>query len=184
MKDMKLCIDPGHGMANRKPGVYDSGAIGGGVAEADIALQVALTIKHVAKLGGIETFLTRTDDTTPCPVGHRESLAEKQGCTHFLSLHCNAGPIIANGTETYYRDSRDELFADFVQDAALEAWGFKDRGIKHESKSQHSKLAIFDFNGPAALLEMGFISNPGNRKALLDRDARIRFARELLEAFR
>lgn len=180
---MKIAIDPGHGMSNRVPGKYDPGAVSNGVAEADIALLVALTLKHVLTGAGIEVFLTRSDENQECPIGKRAKRAQIAGCTHFISLHCNAAiTFLASGTETFYRDSRDEDFAELVQDVALKAWGFKDRGIKHESKSQHSKLAIFDFNGPTALIEMGFISNPGNRKALLDREARIRFAFRLLEA--
>lgn len=177
---MKLCIDPGHGMANREFGKYDPGAVAAGVAEAGIALEVGLTLKHVAVREGIEVFLTRTNDVDPTPVATRARLAQNRGCTHFLSLHCNAGPILASGTETFYRDSRDEDFAELVQDAALFAWGLRDRGVKHESESQHKRLAIFNFAGPAALLEMGFITNPANRKWLLDRDARIRFAVRLL----
>lgn len=170
-------------MSNRVPGKYDPGAVSNGVAEADIALLVALTLKHVLTGAGIEVFLTRSDENQECPIGKRAKRAQIAGCTHFISLHCNAAiTFLASGTETFYRDSRDEDFAELVQDAALRAWKFRDRGIKHESKSQHSKLAIFDFNGPTALIEMGFISNPGNRKALLDREARIRFAFRLLEA--
>jgi len=178
---MKIAIDPGHGMSNRVPGKYDPGAVSGGVAEADIALQVALTLKHVLRGAGIEVFLTRSDDVHACPVGTRAKRAKESGCTHFLSLHCNAGTVLAQGTETFYRDSRDEDFAELVQDVALKAWGFRDRGIKHESQSQHKSLAIFGFDGPTCLLEMGFITNPANRKMLLDRDARIRFAVALME---
>lgn len=179
---MKIAIDPGHGMSNRVPGKYDPGAVSGGVAEADIALQMALTLKHVLRAAGIDAILTRRSDVDGCPIGIRARWAQQMGCTHFLSLHCNAAiTFFASGTETFYRDSRDEDFAEMVQDVALKAWGFKDRGIKHESQSQHKRLAVFDFDGPTCLLEMGFITNPANRKMLLDRDARIRFAVALME---
>ncbi len=40
---MKICLDSGHGHGNRKIGVYDPGAVAAGIAEADIALQWALS---------------------------------------------------------------------------------------------------------------------------------------------
>ncbi|ARU40019.1 hypothetical protein CCB80_02250 [Armatimonadetes bacterium Uphvl-Ar1] len=30
-----ICLDAGHGMSNRTPGVFDPGAVAGGVREAD-----------------------------------------------------------------------------------------------------------------------------------------------------
>lgn len=76
---MKLAIDPGHGMSNRKPGVYDPGACAGGYAEAEIALAWALTGKHIAKEFGIEVWLSRDDNTDPDPVGTRDNRAAAPG---------------------------------------------------------------------------------------------------------
>jgi N-acetylmuramoyl-L-alanine amidase len=42
---LKIALDAGHGYENRQQGSYDSGAVGGGIQEADIALQWALTGK-------------------------------------------------------------------------------------------------------------------------------------------
>ena len=182
---MKLCIDPGHGASNRKAGVYDPGATLGNFTEADIVLQVALTGQWLAKTEfGIPTFLTRDDDSDPDPVGTRDDRAEAAGCTHFLALHCNAASGSASGTETFYRDGADKSFAAQVQRAALGAWELKDRGLKTEADSQHSRLAVFDFDGPAALLEMGFIDNEIDRARMLSRDRRIAFWRAILTALK
>lgn len=173
---MKLCIDPGHGFANRRPGVYDPGAMSFGHAEADIALQWALTGKWVLTRGGIAVWLTRDDDSDPDPVGTRDDRAEAAGCTHFLSLHCNAADTgLIHGTETFYRDEADRKWAKFVQNAALAALGGHDRGVKPEGDSQHNRLAVFDFDGPCALLELGFITNPMDRQQMLLRTNRVKF---------
>lgn len=179
---MKLAIDPGHGMSNRKPGVYDPGACAGGYAEAEIALQWALAGKHIANEFGIPVWLSRDDDSDPDPVGARDNRALAAGCTHFLSLHMNAGG--GKGTEVFYRDGEDLAFGKVVLDAAVSAMGSFSRGMKTEGSSQHSRLAVLDFPGPAALLEIGFIDNANDRRRALDRDARIAFWRGLFERLR
>ncbi len=172
---IKLCIDPGHGLANTKLGVYDSGATAGGVTEADIAFTWALTIKFVFKNAGLEIFLTRDDRSAPTPVSRRNELAEAAGCTHFLALHCNSGG--GTGTECYYRD--DEVWASEVLKVALSATQLRNRGIHREGESQHSRLAVMDFRGQSCLLELGFIDHPHDRGVLTSRAARIRFAEGL-----
>lgn len=172
---MRIAIDPGHGFANRRPGLYDPGACAGNVCEADIVLAWALSGKWILNQYGIATWLTRDDDSDPTPVSTRDDRAEQAGCNRLLSLHCNSAGSAASGTETYFRDAADRSWANLCQNAALSALGLRNRGLKTESQSQHSRLAVFDFNGPACLVELGFISNPSDRRRMLDRDCRIRF---------
>lgn len=174
---IKLAIDPGHGMSNRKTGLLDMGAESHGIFEANIALSWALTLKHTALARGVEAWLTRGDNLDPAPVGTRDDRAKAAGCTHFLSIHCNAGG--GHGTETFYRDAADKEFAGIAQKCALASLGLRDRGLKTESASQHSRLAVFDFPGPCALLELGFIDNATDRARMQEKGRRIRFA-ELL----
>lgn len=174
---IKICLDAGHGMSNRSSGVYDSGATAAGVAEADVALSWVLAGRWLAPQYGIEVFLTRDDDRDPDPVGSRDDRAEAAGCDYFLSIHCNAANGRASGTETYYRDAADKTFAAWVQAAAVAAVGSKDRGLKSEGESQHPRLAVMDFDGPAALLETGFLDHPGDRAKVLSRDVRVAFWR-------
>lgn len=177
----KICLDPGHGFSNVKMGRYDPGAVADGVAEADVALQFALTLKWVLGRAGAEVFLTRDDDRDSVPVWKRDDLAREAGCTHFLALHCNAGPVTASGTETYYRDAPDLDWARVVQQAAL-AMGMRDRGVKHESATRHKRLAVLNFGPPACLLELGFLTSPLDRRKLVSRESRLAFASALLKA--
>lgn len=179
MRTLRLGIDPGHGLNNRRPGVYDPGAVAGGVAEADVVLSWALTLKFVAARMGLRVTLTR-DTPEGDPVWARAGELQRAGCTHLLSLHCNAGGVLATGTETFYRDEEDKAFAAVVQRHALAATGLRDRGLKHESRTQHKRLAVLGFDGPAVLLETGFITNARDRKRLLSRDVRLAFATSFL----
>lgn len=184
---MKVAIDPGHGASNRRPGVYDPGADVLGVAEADVVLALGLTLRWVLRQRGHEVWMSRDDDADPDPVGSRDDRAEAAGCDVFVSLHCNcADALSAAGTETYWRDAADKALALRVQAAAVRALGTKDRGLKREADSQHTRLAVLDFDGPACLLELAFLSNVADRarlyRILTDRDWRLAIATALAEA--
>jgi N-acetylmuramoyl-L-alanine amidase len=172
---MKLAIDPGHGMSNKRDNVFDPGAVAAGVRECDIALEWALTGKYVLPQYGINHFLTRDDNLDEVPVGRRDDMAAAAHCTHFLSIHCNAADGKATGVEVYYRDISDRAFAQLVLDSLVEATGLKSRGLKRESESQHSRLAVLDFDPPACLAEIGFLDNPHDRSVIRDREVRLKF---------
>lgn len=177
---MKLAIDPGHGLANRRKGVYDPGAVSGGHEEATIALEWAATLKYLASEAGIECWLTRTSRDFAAPLSSRTTRAKANGCTRLISLHCNAFNGEARGTETLYRAGSDgsEYWAALVQQAAVEGLRsldetWRDRGIKPDTASQHSRgLTILRGGILACLLEIGFIDSE-DRTLLLSRDARI-----------
>lgn len=180
----KLAIDAGHGLGNVKSGNVDSGAVGGGVREADIALQYARTLKHYCELAGVPVFMVNTGQDEN-PVSGRDEQAELAGCSHFLSIHCNAGPDLARGTETLYRDMRDMVFAALIQRATVQSLRLNDRGLKPETVSPHGRLAVFSFdNGPTALVELGFISNAGDRAVLLSDEKRKDWAQAIVEAIK
>lgn len=175
----KLCIDPGHGMANRKPGVYDPGCERDEVTEADIALGWALELEKQARAAGVATFMTRRDAVTPAPLRDRVKTATKEGCTHLLSIHVNdADSAKANGTETLYRSSTSLTFAKLVHATAMNVLQLKDRGIK-----LRGDLAVIAHPN-SALLELGFIGSSSDLAHLECRCCRIQFARQLVAALK
>lgn len=178
---MKIALSAGHGLGNRKTGVYDPGATCAGIEEATIALQWVLTAKWVLNRAGIETYLTRDDDSDPDPLGSRDERSEAADCDIAIHFHCNAGGSASSGTESFYRDAVDKSLAEKVNRACLVAMGGKNRGVKHESLTQHPRLAVMDFDGPCALLEIGFITNGKDRAKMLTRDTRIAFANVLVK---
>lgn len=176
---MLVCLDPGHGFESKSEDVYDPGAVAAGVAEADIALAWALTIKHEMVHAGIPVLMTRRSSEDSAPVGRRARFAAMGKATHFLSLHCNAAknPLV-RGTETFRREP--SVWASKVHLSALSAMQSKDRGMKLESQSQYSRLAVLSAPSPC-LLEIGFITNPLDRKLMLSREVRLAFAHELIK---
>lgn len=167
MKSKTIIVDPGHGMSNRRRGVYDPGATSGPHAEASIALDWANTLREILQAAGHKVIRTRVDNRDPCPVSRRDDIAHAYGGDIMVSLHCNAADRQANGTETFYRGSGNWQMAERLTLAVCRALGTKSRGPKPESASQHKSLAVMSFQ-PCFLIELGFIDHEGDREKMLD----------------
>ncbi len=168
---MNIFLDPGHGMSNRKPGVYDPGAtvrVGKeDITEAGIVMAWANELRALLMAQGHTVIRSRKDMLDPAPLGDRVEDAHHYKCDVLVSLHCNAANGKANGTETFFRGERNRAFAQRCNDAVVHALGTRNRGVKTESASQHARLAVLAFPR-AVLIELGFIDHPGDRALLLD----------------
>jgi N-acetylmuramoyl-L-alanine amidase len=165
---MKIAIDVGHGMSNKTRNVFDSGAIhyedGVLFEEAKIALRYALSLKDILRARTHQVFMTRDDEEDHAPYWERAGNAKSAGCEVFVSIHLNDfEDDNANGLEVLYRDNQDKKLAELMQKALIKVTGFKDRGIK-----KRTDLAVLKFQGPAILIELGFIAHDQNRNALLN----------------
>lgn len=169
---MKICIDPGHGMSNRQPGVFDPGAMhienGFPFKEAAIVLRYGLALKDVLRARQIEVFMTRDDDSDHAPVGRRAGMAKAAGCGALVSLHLNDfDDDSANGLELLYGSPASAALAAALQTELLAVTGLRDRGTK-----LRTDLAVLKFDGPAVLIELGFIANDRDRATILAADTR------------
>lgn len=160
-----ICIDPGHGMSNKSSGVFDTGAVSDGFRESDIVMEWANVLRGILMKEGHRVVRTRVDHKDPAPVGQRAKIAKQYGCEVMVSLHCNAANGKATGTEVFYRGDANYTKAKLLSVAISKTLGIKDRGPKTENQSQHTKLAVLDFN-PCWLIELGFIDNPEDRKKM------------------
>ena len=179
---VKLCIDAGHGGS-------DPGALGNGLRESDINLDVCLRLWRLLEQdtidaqggGSWDVLLTRTADDT-VSLQARTDMANAFGAASFLSVHMNAftSPA-ANGTETFCFPGLSlapaGLLRNRVQAGALTAWDLTNRGVKEANFFVLRETAM-----PAALLEGGFITNPGDSETMARPGERQTLARELLFA--
>jgi N-acetylmuramoyl-L-alanine amidase len=157
----KVVIDAGHGGD-------DSGAISvNNKKEKDFTLAVA---KKVDSLLGqepkIQGIMTRSTDVF-VKLGDRAKVANNLNADLFLSIHGNQfTSTSAKGTETWYtRQDASKNFAAVVQKHAVGATGFYDRGVK-----QGDLAVTRETKMPAALVEVGFLSNP-TEEGLMYQDA-------------
>ena len=101
----RIVIDPGHGG-------HDPGAMGNGISEAELVLDVALRLEQMLrKLPGTDVALTRrTDDFVSLP--ERTAIANRESADLFLSIHANASEdASARGVETYFLNFANNLSA-------------------------------------------------------------------------
>lgn len=178
---MKVCIDPGHGMSNKKSGIYDPGAThvesGTNFEEATITLRYGLTLKDILRSQGVEIFMTRDDAEDHAPVGTRAKNAKLAGCDAFISFHLNdVEDDRANGLEVLYGNAGNAKLAGDLQAALIKVTKMRDRGAK-----LRPDLAVLKFTGPAALIELGFIANDGDREKLLNPALRDQICRKIAE---
>lgn len=153
-KGKKIVVDPGHGGS-------DPGAIGvTGLKEKIVNLAVS---KHLISLltgAGAEVIVTRSGDQSVSNQ-QRVDLANKSKADLYISIHANAfSNPESNGTETYYcgkngSSSASRYLAQQLQREIVPALGLRDRGVKASSF-----FVITNVEMPAALVELGFMTNP------------------------
>ena len=162
-----VILDPGHGLGNRKSGVFDPGAVSNGVREADIVMDWANEIRAFLRSAGYKVIRTRINNQDPAAVSERAAIARQYKGDVMLSIHCNAFNGTAHGTETIYRGEANKAKAERINKAVVDVLGTRNRGAKLESASQHGRLAVMAFQ-PTFLVELGFIDNDGDRVKMLD----------------
>lgn len=94
--NLLVMIDPGHG--GYDPGTQSSA----GVAEKDLALQIATRLKAALEARGIRAELTRSTDVF-ISLAERTRIANSAGADLFVSIHLNSSPNPdTTGIEVYY----------------------------------------------------------------------------------
>jgi N-acetylmuramoyl-L-alanine amidase len=158
MEEIKIFLDGGHGE-------HDSGAIGHGLKEKDVVLDIAKRIE--AKLKGYEGVvvkLSRTDDTF-LSLTQRANLANDWKADYFVSIHTNAFNRTANGYEDFIYNGNvsqaTKANQNIMNAEIVKATGFSNRG-----KKSANFAVLRQTNMPAILTENGFIDNKNDAAKL------------------
>lgn len=151
-----IVIDAGHGD-------HDPGAVGNSIREKDINLAIALKVEAILKKNSkVDVVMTRSDDTF-LELKERVRVAQNVKADVFVSIHNNSGSAAATGTETYYQRSDSKSLATVLHKYLLAATGLTDRKVQYGNFH-----VIRETTMPAALLEVGFVSNSGDAAKLKD----------------
>ncbi|UGB33577.1 N-acetylmuramoyl-L-alanine amidase [Metabacillus sp. B2-18] len=153
---VKLFIDPGHGGS-------DPGAVGNGLQEKNLTLQIAITLRDILlnEYEGVTILMSRTGDQT-VSLSERTNAANNWGADYYLSIHINAGG--GTGFESYIYPgvgAPTTTYRDIIHDEIIKAVDFVDRGKK--TANFH---VLRESRMPAMLTENGFIDNPNDAKKL------------------
>ena len=155
-----VVIDPGHGGA-------DVGATRANIYEKDITLEVSKLLENYLKKQGVYTHMTRDRDKT-VELNERSDFSNSISPDVFISVHVNSSvkeDIIGVETHWYHPQSLDfakKVHAKIASSRNLSKWETKDRGL-----FQSKFYVINHTNAPAILVEIGFISNPNERRELV-----------------
>ena len=150
---MKLYLDPGHGGS-------DTGALGNGLMEKNIALDIALKIRSIltSQFENVQVKMSRTGDVTK-NLSQRMNEANAWGADFYLSIHCNAFNGSSRGYEDYIHTSIADTsttakYQNIIHAEVLKLNPLPDRGTKKANFRILRETAM-----PALLTENGFIDH-------------------------
>lgn len=152
IEDIIVFLSAGHGGE-------DPGALGNGLKEKDINLQIMLANKAVLERHGFKVVCSRTTDEND-PVAHEVREANACKATIAVSHHINSATNVrADGSETYYyTTSADGKRLAELCEKHTKALGQNSRGAKPQSGLWFLKGT----NMVAVLTESAFICNPND----------------------
>lgn len=163
----KVCVDPGHGGT-------DPGAVNGALYEKDVVLDICIRLGKLLEKAGYDVRLTRENDRFDTPL-MKSKMANEFEADVFVSVHCNAAAMEqAHGTETltFDEDGKSGYLGKCIQRRLIDELGLSDRGLK-----TRKELTVLNRTKmPAALVEVAFISNPGEKLLLIRPEFRAKAA--------
>ena len=169
-----VVIDAGHGN-------HDSGITYQGIKEKDLNLSISqAVVRELEKNPDIKVYATRQEDTF-LELMERSNFSNQMEPDLFISIHINSvdGNTAASGTETYYTqkaDTRNKAFATLVQNALVQEFGTRNRGVK-----TNTFVVTRYTEAPAILIEIGFLTNEADRKMMTASDFTTRYAQTIYE---
>jgi N-acetylmuramoyl-L-alanine amidase len=193
-----VTIDAAHG----------GGDLGVNVSEKEYEKNITLAIsllmkKELDKSGNVQAQLTRTSDTD-VSLSERKQLVKKMQSEVFVGIHINAGfSKHSTGFEIYFpgfkgssseRSDSKEILKDMARNKYLndsvklaqliqknmdKVFPRKSRGLRDSAILSLEGLSI-----PAVVVEIGFATNPEDRKKILDAKTQEAIAHALCQSIR
>ena len=168
VQKIKIYIDQGHNPTS----YHNAGASGNGLYEQDLTYSIGILLAELLEEDGrFEVCLSRPTADTVLGTDNDSSLdarvqgAKDFGADYFISLHINSYTDgTANGIEVYAaeQDSVSYDFGSSLLQGLIDSTNLRNRGMKLNPELRVLKNATM----PAALLEMGFISNSSDATLL------------------
>ena len=163
----KIYIDQGHNPENP-----NAGAEGNGLQEQTITYRVGQELASLLRANGnFEVRLSRPTPQTSLGTSNTTSLrarvdeANAWGADYFISIHTNASVNAdATGTEDFVYSSPSAAFSlgEDIVDNISRITGLRNRG----AKVRPGLYVLRKTSMPAVLVELGFITNPGDAELM------------------
>lgn len=190
-------LDPGHSRV-------DVGAVGGGLREYEVTLDIANRVKRLLEDRGLTVAMSRQDDqpltdfSSPDPTDavmleQQARIAAVGNARLYVSIHLNgySDPMV-RGLEVYYNgdnwgeESRaiaDRIHERLIADLDGAGYPVPDRGIKEDLAAGKPYGHFFSLRGPmpSVLVESMFLTNPTEAALLADEATLDAIARGIAE---
>ena len=150
LKGLTIVIDPGHGGNDR-------GSTGArGTDEKNITLLTSELLASKLKAAGANVILTRETDTY-VSLRKRVAVSHQFEADAFISVHYDSTTTASvAGFTTYYTHERQKSLATSVNNGLSSTIALRDRGTQ-----PGDYLVLRENRQNAILIELGFLSNPG-----------------------
>ena len=163
LRGKRIVIDPGHGGAER-------GVTVAGVTEADLMWDLARRLEGRMAATGMEALLTRREDTCPTDA-ERAAFANAAGAAVVLSLHVDANRSMhAEGLATFHfgngsgiTSTVGEALAGYIHRELTSRTAMLDLGTQARTWELLRLTRM-----PTVRVEIGYLTNMGDRRRLLD----------------
>jgi N-acetylmuramoyl-L-alanine amidase len=163
LRGKRIVVDPGHGGPDR-------GVVSAGVAEADLMWDLARRLVGRMSATGMDAMLSRQEHTCPSEP-ERAAFANNAGADLVLSLHTDAErSMYAQGLATFHfgngtgsTSTVGEALAGLIQRELLI------RTAMHDCRTQGRTWELLRLTRmPAVRVEVGYLSNMGDLRRLMD----------------
>ncbi|MDQ0176704.1 N-acetylmuramoyl-L-alanine amidase [Bacillus chungangensis] len=150
-KMTKIFIDAGHGGT-------DSGAVGNGLKEKNVTLQIANRVRNMLQneYQNVSINMSRTGDQT-LSLKQRTDMANAWGADFFLSIHINSGG--GTGYEDYIYDKLSDSSSTAKLRNVIHEEIAKLIGMRNRGKKKANFHVLRESKMHAVLTENGFIDN-------------------------
>ncbi|HEY4008088.1 MAG TPA: N-acetylmuramoyl-L-alanine amidase [Pseudonocardia sp.] len=163
LRGKRIIIDPGHGGPDR-------GVTVDRVAESDLMWDLARRLEGRMAATGMEALLSRGEHSCP-PEAERAAFANAAGADMLLSLHTDANRgMHAQGLATFHFGTADgststvgEALAGLIHRELVARTRMLDCGIQPRTWEMLRLTRM-----PAVRIEVGYLTNLGDRRKLLD----------------
>ena len=156
----KIVIDPGHGGD-------DPGAVGNGIIEKDLNLEISKEMYNIFNSLGIPVYITRLDDKTLSPEERVKLVLNAFGNDSkviVISNHINAGG--GDGAEIIYALRNNNTLADYVAEELVAAGQNYRKSYQRRLPSDSSKDYYFMHRDTGKtepiIIEYGFLDSTGD----------------------
>ena len=175
---MVIMLDPGHG--GKDPGATPEHPV-----EARINLHVALMTQSYLRQAGNDCLLTRTSHEQTVSLADRVNIAKEFKPSCFVSIHSNAAAnLSAAGFEVLYSglNPGGKGLAEILATAYARSLPKRRHRMDRPGEPARQRDRLFVLMNspvPAAMMELGFVSNDAERAWLLDPDNQLAMAQAL-----